>query len=47
MEDSQNDMHKGRATWAEMAKSPGDETKTKITLLRIDERIIHKEFRIA
>ena len=40
MEDSNIEMHMGQAKWAEMAETLDDETKKKIILRRIDERII-------
>jgi len=46
MEDSNIEMHMGRAKWAEMAETLDDETKKKI-LRKSDERIMHKEFKIG
>ena len=48
MEDSKIEMHMGQAKWAEMAVwvTLDDETKKKIPR-KIDERIMHKEFKIG
>jgi hypothetical protein len=49
MEDSKIEMHMGQAKWAEMAswETLDDETKKKIILRKLDERIMHKEFKIG
>ena len=48
MEDSKIEMHMGQAKWAEMAawESLDDETKKEIILRKLNERIMHKEFKI-
>ncbi|RPI40460.1 MAG: hypothetical protein EHM53_01845 [Methanoregulaceae archaeon] len=48
MEDSKIEMHMGQAKWAEMAawESLDDKTKKEIILRKLNERIMHKEFKI-
>ncbi len=48
MEDSKIEMHMGQAKWAEMAawETLDDETKKEIILRKLNERIMHKEFKI-
>jgi len=49
MEDSKIEMHMGQAKWAEMAawESLDDETKKEVIQRKLDQRIMHKEFKIG
>ena len=49
MEDSKVEMHMGQAKWAEMAawESLDDETKKEVIQRKLDQRIMHKEFKIG
>ena len=48
MEDSKIEMHMGQAKWAEMAawESLDEGTRKEIILRKLNERIMHKEFKI-
>ena len=49
MEDSKVEMHMGQAKWAEMAawETLEDETKKEVIQRKLDQRIMHKEFKIG
>ena len=49
MEDSKIEMHMGQAKWAEMAawESLDEATRKAIVMRKLDERIMHKEFKIG
>jgi len=49
MEDSKIEMHMGQAKWAEMAawETLEDETKKEVIQRKLDQRIMHKEFKIG
>jgi hypothetical protein len=49
LEDSKIEMHMGQAKWAEMAawESLDEATRKAIIMRKLDERIMHKEFKIG
>ena len=49
MEDSKIEMHMGQAKWAEMAawETLDDGTKKEVIQRKLDQRIMHKEFKIG